>query len=347
MRRGARSCPGPWPLTCGVHRSPAREGLRPSVRGESPAVAGRREPGGSGNQGLSAPDLTPGRVDAFVLASRAGGTSGPWARRKSAGLEYLVSLGIEVRPESLSPWSSSSPPTAVTSKTSVGWGLLPSAATCARRGTSSCAAAGVIPPASTTCPPLTSRASSWPKRRAASPRTVNETVVRLRSLLRYFYLLGLIGSLGPGDTVDGQLAGSLPRSFDPSVGARLLAGCERSTLSGAREFAILSVLVRLGLRPGEIAALSCDDIDWRRGEVVVRGKGGVFDVLPLPADVGESLAFYLERRGKVRCRQVFANVEAPWGALTMTAVRAVVRMACARLRHRRHRNPPLPPRRGE
>ena len=181
-----------------------------------------------GVQGLSAPDLTPGRVDAFVLASRAGGTSGPWARRSFRRLlEYLVSLGIEVRPSRSSPWSSSSPPTAVTSKTSVGWGLLPSAATCARRGTSSCAAAGVIPPASTTCPPLTSRASSWPKRPRAQPtdgqRDGGAAAIAPALLLPEGPDLG---SLGPGDTVDGQLAGwvaaSLPRPLGRGTPARQL-----------------------------------------------------------------------------------------------------------------------------
>jgi integrase len=157
--------------------------------------------------------------------------------------------------------------------------------------------------------------------------------VRLRSLLRYFYLKGLVSAPLAQATpwMANSRAGSLPRSLEPSVGARLLASCDRTTLSGARAYAIVSVLVRLGLRAGEIAALSCDDIDWRRAEVVVRGKGGVFDVLPVPADVGEALASYLARRGKVRCRQVFANVEAPWGALTMTAVRAVVRRTCERV----------------
>ncbi len=168
--------------------------------------------------------------------------------------------------------------------------------------------------------------------RGLSPRTVNESVVRLRSFLRFLYLKGFVAAPLAQATpwMANSRAGSLPRTLDPSVGPLLLASCDRSTLVGVRDFAIISVLTRLGLRGRETAALSCADIKWRRGEVTIRGKGGVFDTLPLPADVGEALADYLERRGSMACRQVFCNVREPWGGLTTTAVRAVVRRACER-----------------
>ena len=91
---------------------------------------------------------------------------------------------------------------------------------------------------------------------------------------------------------------------------------------------MLTVLVRLGLRSGEVAALCLDDIDWRAGEVVVRGKGPKQARLPLPADVGEALAAWL-RRGRPRCadREVFTRVHAPHRRLSPSGVFAIVAAA--------------------
>ena len=170
--------------------------------------------------------------------------------------------------------------------------------------------------------------------RGLSPRTVNEVVVRLRSLLRVCYLKGLIDSPLSQATpwMANSRAGSLPRGLEVGVGARLLASCDRSTLVGARDFAIMTVLVRLGLRAGEVAALCLDDLDWHRGELVVRGKGECFEQLPLPVDVGQALADYLTYRGRAPAgRSVFSTVYAPLGPMSRTAVRAVVRQACLRV----------------
>ena len=80
------------------------------------------------------------------------------------------------------------------------------------------------------------------------------------------------------------------------VVARLLASCDRRRTVGRRDYAILLLLVRFGLRAGEVAALRLDDVDWRAGEVVIHGKGNRLDRLPLPADIGEALVSYLRRR---------------------------------------------------
>ena len=86
-----------------------------------------------------------------------------------------------------------------------------------------------------------------------------------------------------------------------------------------------------GYAPGEIVKLTLDDIDWRAGEIAVRGKGQRADLLPLPADVGQALATYLEKRmADAHCRTVFVNVVAPRRAITPTGVNAVVRRACWR-----------------
>ena len=89
---------------------------------------------------------------------------------------------------------------------------------------------------------------------------------------------------------------SLPRGLDPVAVKKLLGSCDRRTLVGRRDYAVLLLLARLGLRAGEVAAIRLDDIDWRAGLLLVRGKGSRQDVLPLPVDVGEAVVSYLRRR---------------------------------------------------
>lgn len=165
------------------------------------------------------------------------------------------------------------------------------------------------------------------------PASVNTVVVGVRSLLRWFYTTGMIDTplaqaapwLARGNT------STLPRPLETGHAAAMVATCERNTLAGARAFAVLTVLVRLALRAGEIAAMEVGDIDWRRGEMTVRGKGGWRDPLPLPVDVGDALVAYLSLRGaESEFRQVFLHVRAPRGPMTMSNVRYVVRQACER-----------------
>src|SRR5206468_13021422 len=98
-----------------------------------------------------------------------------------------------------------------------------------------------------------------------------------------------------------------------------------------RDYAILVVLVRLGLRAAEVAAMELADIDWRAGEIVVHGKGNREERLPLPVDVGEAVAGYLRRgRPEVGSAKVFVGARAPYRRLTSGSVKAVVRNACGR-----------------
>lgn len=129
----------------------------------------------------------------------------------------------------------------------------------------------------------------------------------------------------------GWRAGSLPRAVAAADVARLLASCDRRRRVGRRDYAVLMLLARLGLRAGEVAALQLHDLDWRAGEVVIHGKGGRVDRLPLPWDVGEAVAGYLRRGrpGTVHSR-VFVRVHAPQGPLSAQGVQAVVRAACDR-----------------
>jgi integrase/recombinase XerD len=92
----------------------------------------------------------------------------------------------------------------------------------------------------------------------------------------------------------------------------LLASVNRQTAVGCRDYAILLLLARLGLRAGEVAFLELDDIDWRSGQLSVRGKGGQRNELPLPADVGKAIAAYLQHgRPRSNSRRVFLRVKAP------------------------------------
>jgi site-specific recombinase XerD len=156
----------------------------------------------------------------------------------------------------------------------------------------------------------------------------------MRSLLRFLHVDGVIaGSLvGAVPSVASWQLAALPRGLDPEQVARLVARCDRRTGAGRRDLAMILLMVRLGLRAGEVAGLTLDDIDWRRGEIAVRGKGGRREQLPLPIDVGHALAGYL-RRGRAATaqgRQVFVRLLAPHRRLTSGAVSMAVRAAARR-----------------
>lgn len=155
----------------------------------------------------------------------------------------------------------------------------------------------------------------------------------LRSLLRYLQLAGFterpLVQVVP--RAAGWRASSLPRPLDAEDVERLLESCDPATVVGRRDFAILSVLSRLGLRAGEVAALCLDDIDWRAGEMIVRGKGSTAERLPVPHDVGEALVSYLHHgRPQVDFREVFVTVHAPRRPLRPLTVTHVVGSACRR-----------------
>jgi integrase len=160
------------------------------------------------------------------------------------------------------------------------------------------------------------------------------TVTGLRALLRFLYLDGRI-TAPLAEAVPSaacwQLAG-LPRGVSPAEVARLIDGCDRRTVAGRRDLAILLLLARLGLRAGEVAALELGDINWRQGEIIVRSKGSRRDSLPLPADAGEAVASWLAggRPRNAAGPAVFVRLRPPQGRLASTSVSFVVRRACAR-----------------
>jgi integrase/recombinase XerD len=119
---------------------------------------------------------------------------------------------------------------------------------------------------------------------------------------------------------------SIPRAIPSDAVHRLLASINRCTPMGCRDYAILLLLARLGLRAGEVVQLELEDIDWNVGCVSVQGKGGQHSVLPLPADVGAAIVAYLKHgRPRSSSRRVFLRARAPIrGFLSSMAVASIV-----------------------
>jgi integrase/recombinase XerD len=167
-----------------------------------------------------------------------------------------------------------------------------------------------------------------------SRKSAKMLVTGLRSLLGFLHVEGLIARALAGSvpSVAGWRLAGLPRGLDGEQVRRLLASCDRATVAGRRDFAILVMLVRLAMRRGEVARLELEDVDWRAGEVVVRGKGNRVERLPLPADVGEAIVEYLRdgRPAEFPGRAVFVRVKAPCRALTPGGVTQVVVSASKR-----------------
>jgi len=169
--------------------------------------------------------------------------------------------------------------------------------------------------------------------RGGSVSAAQNFVAGLRAFLRYCFLEGLLGTdlSGAALAVTGRRRSPLPQGISRAQAHALLACCDRRTALGRRDYAIILILLRLGLRRGELAAVTLDDLDWRAGEVVVRGKGRRLDRLPLPADVGAAVAGYLSRgRPPSRHRELLLRARAPFAPIDAGTVSSTVRRACRR-----------------
>lgn len=156
----------------------------------------------------------------------------------------------------------------------------------------------------------------------------------LRGFFRFLYLRGDIGTdlALSVPTVAYWKMSDLPKSLESEDVERLLQSCDQSTAVGQRDYAVLILLARLGLRAGEVVAMTLDDIDWESGLLTIRGKGARRDQLPLLEDVGTALATYL-RHGRPRCdtRRVIIRVRAPHrGFSGSAAIGDIVRRALKR-----------------
>lgn len=169
--------------------------------------------------------------------------------------------------------------------------------------------------------------------RSSSVVRARAKISALRSFLRFLHLAGELPTdlTGAVPSVAGSTRDGLPRGANPDDVRKLVRSFDRTTHVGMRNHAILLLLVRMGLRRGEVAVLELDDIDWARGRCVIHGKGGREDLLPLPKDVGQAIASYLQRgRPKSESRRVFLPVRAPYRDLTPGAITGVVHQACKR-----------------
>jgi len=172
--------------------------------------------------------------------------------------------------------------------------------------------------------------------RASSGVSISATrgyVSGLRAFLRFCLLEGLLDrDLSPAALyASGRTPSPLPKAITPDQVRALLASCDRRTALGRRDYALILLLVRLGLRCGEVARLTLDDVDWRAGEILVQGKVTRIDRLPLPGDVGQALAAYL-RRGRPASdrRELFLRANAPFSPIAAKTVGATVRRASRR-----------------
>lgn len=166
-----------------------------------------------------------------------------------------------------------------------------------------------------------------------SVRSTQYFITSLRSFLRFCFMSGLTpvdmsaAALGVSDR-GGSL---LPLGISNQDADALLRSFDRQQPQGRRDYAIVLILLRLGLRSAEVASLTVDDLDWRVGEVLVHGKGDREEPLPLPTDVGEAIVSYLQQgRPETTCRALFLRRRAPIAALGRGGVSAIVRRASLR-----------------
>ncbi|GAY24331.1 tyrosine-type recombinase/integrase [Sphingobium fuliginis] len=170
--------------------------------------------------------------------------------------------------------------------------------------------------------------------RDASAATAVAMCSRLRSFLRYLQVEGLIADdlAACVPPVKKWRFTALPTYLSAAQLEQVLQHCDRSTASGRRDYAVLLLLSRLGLRAHEVATLKIDDIDWRAGQFRIRGKGRQQAIMPLPPDVGAAIAAYLERGRPVSDRrQVFLKAYPPHsGFPPATGIRDIAARALRR-----------------
>jgi len=157
---------------------------------------------------------------------------------------------------------------------------------------------------------------------ARGRRSAQLMTVALRSFLDFLLQEGRVSAnlANVVAAVAGWRLSELPRYLEPAQVEQLLSSCDRTTKVGRRDYAILLLLARLGLRAGEVTGLTLEDVDWLRGQLLVRGKGARLDRLPLVRDVGPAIADYLQNgRPRCSCRRLFVQCKAPYDGFPSSA----------------------------
>jgi site-specific recombinase XerD len=170
--------------------------------------------------------------------------------------------------------------------------------------------------------------------RERSPQYMQRLRTALRSFLRYLQFRGEV-QVDLSNCIPGVMSvrlKSVPKYLSTSQVQRLLGACRRNTAEGRRDYAVLMILARLGLRAVEVSSLSLDDIDWHEGRLTVHSKGGERTVMPLPHEVGRALADYLQNgRPHSYSRRVFLRHHAPHvGFAKSGSISALVKFAMQR-----------------
>jgi site-specific recombinase XerD len=156
----------------------------------------------------------------------------------------------------------------------------------------------------------------------------------VRAFLRYLHLKGLT-QVGLADCVPSIRQwkfASLPTYLSAVEVQKVLDGCDRTVAVGRRDYAILMLLAKLGLRAGEVATLTLDDIDWRCGQMLIHAKGRKRARLPIPPDVGAAIVAYLrDRYYRTSCRRLFLRTQAPHvGFVSGSAITKIAKNALER-----------------
>lgn len=174
-------------------------------------------------------------------------------------------------------------------------------------------------------------AATIPKLRIAVGKL---TITALRSLLRYLFSIGVVtdrlDAVVPGRA--GYRDAGLPRGISAEQVGLMVAATGGDSVVRRRDRAVLAMCSRLGLRAVDVARLELDDVNWRAGTILVRGKGGQIDLMPLPTDVGQALAEHLSgaRPATAAGRAVFYRSRAPFTALSVSGIQHIVQHAAQR-----------------
>lgn len=170
--------------------------------------------------------------------------------------------------------------------------------------------------------------------REQTPKVAQLMVSAMRSFFRFLFRYGEtkrdLSTAVP--TIAAWRLSEVPKYIKSEEIESLLESCDRTSSVGRRNYSILLLIARLGLRAGEVVSLELDDINWRAAELTIRGKGKFCDRLPLPQSVGEALAIYLKNdRPKCSTRRVFVRMRAPYrGFKDSTTVSTIVRRTVER-----------------
>ncbi|WP_146207224.1 tyrosine-type recombinase/integrase [Nocardioides silvaticus] len=286
-------------------------------------------------RGLEVGMLTDARVDEFLVERRATYTALYSRRALRPLLEHLGGLGVLPVEEP--------PPATPTDLAVAGFeqyllterGLLPKtaaaqAARIRRFLTGYCPAGGV---GQLTTVEVTQALRDEGRDHAVS--SVKRLGYTIKTFLRYAFLTGLIDRDLTGATVPvkSHQPSLLPIGISREQTAALLAACDRDTVVGRRDYAVILLLARLGLRAIEVARLQLTDIDWHHGEIIVRGKSHRDEGMPLPAEVGQALVDYLMRSRPTdapELRTVFVAARAPRRRMDRVTVSSMIARTCQR-----------------